>query len=146
MGFSKVNARDRAEQEQNALLDILNKGFSRDELHHLAASFATLPVDPERWGDFERKLIWATIDSFLESGDRIGLVLVLSLRCPRRICWHDIEYYLALFRKKFKEPITALGEAYAKCKIPETRQAIADAARTHVHGFRCRGEGRSAVH
>ena len=33
-----------------------------------------------------------------------------------------------------------LGEAYAKCKIPETRQAIADAARRAFAGSGIRGK------
>ena len=110
MGFSKVDARDRVQQEQKALRGILDKGLSRDELHQLAASFATLPVDPDRWGDFERKLVWATIESFLSSGDRNGLVLILSLRCPRRIAWLNTEHYLAVFGSTFKDPITVLGK------------------------------------
>jgi hypothetical protein len=134
MGFAKVDAKDREGDEQNALRRILEKSFSRGELHQLGASFATLPVDPKNWGDFEKKLVWATIDSCLKSGDRDGLVLILSLRCPRRICCLDIENFLAVCRRTFRDPITVLGEAYDKCKIPETRHAIADAARRAFTG------------
>jgi len=129
MGFEKIDARDRSEDEQRALVGILDHGFSRDELHQLASSFSTLPVDPKHWGNSETKLVSATIESFLRSGDRDGLVLVLSLRCPRFVGWTDIEHFVALFGKDCKDPITVFGKAYAKCKVPETRQAKAAAVR-----------------
>jgi len=129
MGFSEVDARDRAELEQRALVAILRQELSRDELHELATSFATLPVHPDHSDEFQSKLVLATINRLLESGDRSGLGLVLSLRCPTWVGPVEIERYLTLFSEKFRDPITVLGEAHAKSKIPEARNAIAAACR-----------------
>jgi hypothetical protein len=117
------------EQKLDALLRILKQRFSREEMRELAVSFDTLPGDPQRWGEFERCLVRTTTDFFLESGDRKGLVLVLSVRFPPEIARKCTEYYVMLFAKKFPRPITALGEAYAASKVPGTRREIAAALR-----------------
>ncbi len=118
---------------------MLDKALSRDELHQLASSFASLPVDPQRWSDFQSLLLSETTESFLKSGDREGLVLVLSVRCPYWFGSIEIERCLALSSKTLKDPITALGDAYSKSTVPETRAAVAAAVRraftaSGVHG------------
>jgi len=140
MDLSKVDPEDRLEEQMLALEGMLRREFSQDELHRLAASFVTLPVDPKKWSDFQSKLVCATIDCFLDSGDRGGLTVLLAVRCPRRAIRLDIEDRLAVSARTFKDPITVLGEAYAKSKIPETRQAIAEAARRAFTGSGIRGK------
>jgi hypothetical protein len=127
----KEDLKGPMEQELVALLGMLKQRFSVDEMHELAASFDSLPPDSLRWDKFQTYLVWTAMGRFLESGDRKGLVLLLSVRCPRYVAWHEVEYYLMLFkeRREFADPISALGEAYGASKVPETRREIAAALR-----------------
>jgi hypothetical protein len=122
---------------------VMSQGFSRQELHDLAASCATMPVNEEDWTDFASLLIRQMFYGFLSSGDREGLVTLLSGRCPREIAHaYDVEYYLVDEGKKLKDPILVLGEAYAKCKVPEVRGEIAAAVRRAFWGSGVRGKNK----
>ena len=52
----------------------------------------------------------------------------------------DIEFYLAYYGEKLKDPILVLGEAFSKCKVPEVRHDIAGAVRRGFAGHGIRGK------
>jgi len=113
------------------LEDILNKNLSKEDLRNLAATCETLPIRETDQDLFTRVLLKFMVRAFTETGDKQSLVKVLSTRCPDCI-YHTafIEYYLAQWGgEKLTDPILILGEAYAKCRVPEVRRHIAVAFR-----------------
>ncbi len=77
----------------------------------------------------------------MESGDRESLGGLLSKRCPSQIDWPEtLEFYLAFRGWRIKDPIFILGEAYARCQVPETRHTLAASLRRGFAGLGIRGE------
>ena len=126
-------------ERRRACTRLLSGRLSYQDLRQLAASCDTLPP---RFEDRQYGFIGATlafmVESFVAAGDRQSLVELLSTRFVSRIGEHDdIELYLATrgdvyldFRgNRLRDPILVLGDAYAKCTIPEVRDEIAASVR-----------------
>ena len=63
-------------------LEILRKRFTKEELQELTASCGSLPVLQKDWSE-PAFCLFSTIAEFcIASGDREGLVTLLSNRCP----------------------------------------------------------------
>ena len=121
--------------------EILKKQFTKKELHELAASCASMPIPEEDRSDFADILLKSMVHVFSLSGDREGLVTLLSNRCPPWVGWRDnIEWFLALRNKELKDPILILGEAYSNCKVSEVRKVIATAVRRGFVGLGVKGK------
>lgn len=133
---SDVRADDPSDIGTALLADLLKKELAKYELRQLAASFASLHADDE----FGHALRDATIDVFLESADREGLVILLAANCPSRVFGqHDIEFYIVQFAKGMNDSVLILGEAYSKASSPVVRGKIADAVRRGFSGSAVRG-------
>ena len=119
---------------------LLKKQLSGSELHQLAAACDTLPADVENAG-FARGVLAFIVKSFADSADRESLVRLLSTRCPCSLDGPEtIEFVLAAEAKRLKDPILILGEAYAQCRVPKTRRALAAAVRRGFAGLGIRGK------
>jgi hypothetical protein len=123
------------------LHDIIEKQLSKDDRCRLALSCGTLPVRSQDQSAFNNAVLSHIIDGFIILGDRDMLVNLLATRFPRRLCQvTTIEFALVIRRGKLKDPILVLGEAYAKCQIPEVRHDIAAAVRRGFTDFGIRGK------
>jgi hypothetical protein len=131
----------------------LKKEFSKEELHRLAASCATMPVYVRKQTQFQYDLLVHLVAMFADSGDREGLVILLSSQCPPRDIYdHNIEEFVAsvgedvrncgvvVEAKTMTDPILIFGGAYERCKVPEVRGAIAAAVRRAFTGLGVTGE------
>ena len=117
--------------------------LSDRDLCQLAASSKIPPV-PEDQGSFAYVMLTFMVKALVQSGDRDCLVDLLTKRCPGRIHGpEDIEFYVPFHGQKLKDPILVLGEAYAKSRAPETRHALAAAARRGFAGLGIRGKDDS---
>jgi hypothetical protein len=120
---------------------ILKSNLSYDDLRNLTATCGTLPVRAEDRSEFAKAVLAYMERTFIDSGDRDNLVTLLSTRCQLRICgYEDIEFYLAFWGKKLKDPILVLGEAFSKCKEPAVRHDLAGAVRRGFVGQGIRGK------
>jgi hypothetical protein len=114
---------------------LFDKRLSDRDLCDLAAS-PRLPSVPEDQGTFVYAILTHMVEAFVKSGNRQCLVDFLAQRCPGRIHGpEDIEFYVAFHGKKLNDPILVLGEAYAKCGVPETRLALAASVRRGFAGL-----------
>lgn len=123
------------------LNEIIENNLSEHDLRRLAATCGTLPIRERDQSPFTRAVLRFMVIAFTEEHDRDNLVKVLSTRCPDPIypCeW--VEFYLACRAKD----ISILGEAYAKCQIPEVRRHIAVAFRRGFTSMGVRGEDDDA--
>jgi hypothetical protein len=140
---TQIEAEERAKVDpervyartKQAVTKAFRDRFSKGELHSLASSFASTPKDlrrrsTESWTHSQILIYEALFDAFLETGDREGLVTLLSTRCqPFMYFYTEVELYLALHGKRLKDPVLVLDEAYSKCRTPEVRRVIAEAVR-----------------
>ena len=102
------------------------KRLSAQRLRHLAASAEVLPVKDDVRSQFANELLAYMVKAFVGLGDRESLVGLLSKRCPSRIEGPElIEFWLAFRGERLEDPILILGEAYARCQVPETRHILA---------------------
>jgi hypothetical protein len=132
---------DRWRARRAVLRNMLTKRFSKEDLHELAASCATTPIEEKDRSQFANDLIDELVLIFLDSRDREGLVTVLSTRCPRIVGFScDIERALAMTHESIRDPILILGDAYSKCQVPEVRREIADAVRRGFTNLGVRGK------
>lgn len=130
-GFPKV----QYEEHLRSIDRFFRTRFPGRDLCELAAS-SKLPQVPEDQSTFIYAMLTFMVKEFVQSGDRQCLVDLLAKRCPGRIHGpEDIEFYLTFHGKKLKDPILVLGEAYAKCRVPETGHALAAAVRRGFAGF-----------
>jgi hypothetical protein len=121
--------------------DVLKKHMTLKDLHGLAKNSGSLPVHATERSEFQNAVLEYIVDTFVEAGDRENLVNLLATRIPDPLYYNNIEWYLVHEGKKLKDPITVLGEAYAKSEEPYVRRLIADALR---RGFTSLGvEGKS---
>ena len=135
-GEVRGGSKDRYIQTVKSVDRLLQKRLSRQSLRQLAATADRLPTRADDRSPFSDEVLAFLVKSFVESGDREALVGLLSRRCPSRIDWPElIEFYLAFRGKKLKAPILILGEAYAKCQVPETRHVLAAAVRRAFADF-----------
>jgi hypothetical protein len=126
------------------LVAILARRLSPEELRYLAASTRTMPLDERDQSAFASALLQAMVIIFTDSGDRRALVTLLATRFPARIYLHnDIEYYLVVHGKKYKDPILILGDAFSTCAIAQTRREIAEAFRRGFAGSGITGKDDS---
>jgi uncharacterized protein (TIGR03067 family) len=137
------NTRDKGVTIQKMKERLFRTRFSEQDLRKLVTSCDSLSVHFEdRVEDrFSRDVLAFMVKSFVDLGDRVSLVELLSKRCPSRIhASETIEYYLAFHGKRLKDPILVLGEAYATCEEPETRDKLAAAVRRGFADYGIRGE------
>jgi hypothetical protein len=112
------------------LRDLIGDQVSEADARRLATSCSEIPVRPEDRSAFTTAVLAHIVSVFVASGDRDNLVKLLSTRfVPRLGGYATIEWYVAFFGKKLKDPIMILGEAYSKCQIPSMRHDIASAVR-----------------
>ncbi len=113
---------------------------SARRLRELAAS-SKLALIPDDHDSFVDSILAYMAKSFVESGDRQSLVELLAMRCPYLIDGpKTIECFLAVRGWRLNDPILVLGEAYAKCRVPETRHALAASARRGFADLGIRGK------
>jgi hypothetical protein len=125
----------------HVLVKLLKERLSSEELHELAASFATTPVDPKEWKVFPCELIQALVDLLQDSADREGLITLLSTRCPPWVHRVPIEDILVESSPTYLEdPVLILGDAYGKSQVPQVREALALAVRRGFTGHGVRGK------
>jgi hypothetical protein len=131
----------KGEKLNDMLHRILKSNLSYADLRNLTATCGTLPVRAKDRSEFASAALAYMERSFIDSGDRDNLVELLSTRCQLHIGgYNDIEFYLALWGKKLKDPILVLGEAFSKCKAPEVRHDLAGAVRRAFIGQGIRGK------
>jgi hypothetical protein len=119
---------------------LLQKRLPAPLLRKLTAS-SKLPPVPEDQGTFAYVMLTYMVRAFVDSGDRQSLVELLAKRCSGRIEGpEDLEFYVAYRGGRLKDPILILGEAYAKCRISETRHALAASARRGFAGLGIHGK------
>jgi len=119
---------------------LLQKRLSRQSLRQLAAAADRVPTHADDRSRFVNEVLAFMVKAFVESGDRESLVGLLSKRCPSRVEGPElVEYRLAFRGTKLEDPILILGEAYAKCKVPETRHIIAASVRRSFAEFGIHG-------
>lgn len=123
--------------EMERLIDhLLRKQLSDRELRQLAESIKPMPNQA-----FVDRVVNIMVQRFTDSGDRESLVTLLSAHCPGRVVFYStVEFYLAAHGRKLKDPILVLGEAYAKCQVPATRQNLAAAVRRGFAGYGIHGK------
>jgi hypothetical protein len=130
--------------ERNEMLDaVLNRALSKEDLRSLAATCDSVPLRVRDQSAFQWQALEYMVRAFVKSGDRDGLVSLLSRRFPNGTILprEPIEFYLAYWgRKTLKDPILVLGEAYAQCRVPEVRRQIAFAVRASFAGSGIRGK------
>ncbi|MDZ4850144.1 MAG: TIGR03067 domain-containing protein [Pirellulaceae bacterium] len=119
--------------------DLLRKRFSDNDVRQLAANCESLPVHWRDWSEFDRAVVHFMFDVLVYLRDRESLVTLLSTRFPLRIGNWPIEESLAR-EARLNNPILILGEAYAKCRIPEVRHDIAAAVRRAFGGLGITGK------
>jgi len=141
--IASIKTQDKSvyEELRKKQLRILETNLSYDALRNLTATCETLPVRAKDRSEFSNEVLAYMERTFIGSGDRDNLVKLLSTRCQSEVgIYRDIEYYLAYFGEKLKDPILVLGEAFSKCKVPEVRHEIAGAVRRGFAGHGIRGK------
>jgi uncharacterized protein (TIGR03067 family) len=120
---------------------LLRKSLSDEEVRRLAAACGTLPARFANWTQYDHLVFGFIVDALVYSRDREGLVRLLSTRCPFQMeVGVSVDFYLAVFATRLKDPILVLGEAYAKCRVPESRRVIAALVRWAFDGLGIRGK------
>jgi uncharacterized protein (TIGR03067 family) len=120
---------------------LLRRRLSDEEVRHLAETGGSLPVSCKEWSEYECLVVRFIADVLVYSRDRENLVRLLSTRLPTRVNISDtIESYLARKGTRLKDPMSILGDAYSKCRIPEVRHDIATAVRRGFAGHGIRGK------
>ncbi|MGO8688441.1 MAG: hypothetical protein ACLQLG_02315 [Thermoguttaceae bacterium] len=128
-------------QRHKMLESILDKGLSKEDLRRLAATCGTLPVREKDRTEFANALLKFMVRAFVDAGDRDSLLEVLSTRCPDFIFpYEPVEFFLASSSGKLKDPILILGDAFAKCRVPQNRRHIAVAFRRGFTGSGIHGK------
>jgi hypothetical protein len=123
-----------AGERWRALIDLLKKELSAQDMRDFALSCESMPVSPNDRSDFTNRLLAAVALLAAESDDRDCLVSLLSRRCPARIGWADVESVVAATPRKTPDPILILRDAYEKSDVPEVRHEIASAVRRAFFG------------
>ena len=138
--FPGEDGKDKAANMQRFDDRLFRRRLSESDVRALAASVDALPTKVAE-GDFRDELLGFLIKSFIDFSDREGLVRLLSLRCPNLIDWPvSIELFIATRARRFKAPMTILGDAFERCRVPETRRRLAGAIRRSFIRLGIRGE------
>ncbi len=91
---------------------------------------------------FENMVLDVMLVTFVDTGDREGLVRLLSTRF-RDVIGYDTPIELCLVgspEHRLKDPILVLGEAYSKCQDPEVRHHLAIVVRRAFVGSGIEGK------
>jgi uncharacterized protein (TIGR03067 family) len=115
---------------------LIAKRLSKQDVSDLAASCKALPVDPKDWSPFVHDVSAHLIGNL----ERDDLVTMLSTRCPRGVGECALEFNLAaqgILENRQTDPILVLGEAYARCQIPDVRRVLIESI--------CRGFGGHGI-
>lgn len=145
-GESKVKY---AEVRMRLVPSLFRKRLSRMDLRQLVATSAALPVRIRDRSGFANNLLAFMVMTYVDSGDREALVNLLASRCPGYIeprcaieaclagaCCHHAPCY----RRRLRDPILILSEAYSKCAVAEVRKDVAAAVRRGFAGLGIRGD------
>ena len=128
-------------EKLDAMLDAIIAQISEADARRLAASCEQIPVRSKDRSAFTNAVLAHIVSVLVASGDRDRLVTLLSTRfVPRLGGYATIEWYLAFFGRKLKDPIMILGEAYSKCQAPAVRHDIASAVRRGFTDLGVRGK------
>ena len=82
-----------------------------------------MAIDPHDWSPF----VADVFHRLLLRLDRDALIKLLSIRCPYCVGQASLEAALAgreIGGNRLLHPITILGEAYVRCRIPEVRRIL----------------------
>jgi len=127
-------AMDKISKIMEARANVLRKRLSAEDMCQLAAMCGTLPLNAPKESAFIYAVVAHMIDVFVDLGDRVNLVRLLSTHFVQRI---GLQWYIEeclVGGKLLKDPILILGEAYTKCEVPEVRDEIAAAVRRAFAG------------
>jgi hypothetical protein len=115
--------------------ELFRRYLSPRRLRDLAAS-SKVPAVPDDDRGFVDDLLAFMVREFVQAGDREILVELLSKRCPYLIDGPlTVEYHLAYSGWKLRDPMLIFSEAYARSRVPETRQTLATAIRRSFAGL-----------
>jgi hypothetical protein len=124
----------------NAVDRLFQARLSARSLRALATSPKIPPTSAVDQVGFANDLVAFMVRAFARSGDRQGLVELLSKRCPSRLDAREtIEYHLAFRGWRLTDPILVLSEAYAKSEVRGTRRSLANCLRRAFAGHGIRG-------
>lgn len=129
-GVSKNNKLIKMQQQ------ILGKTLSREDMRNLATTSRELPDHEGDPNAFEVEVLSYIAARFIETGDREGLVTLLSNRFVEYIGPNlsTTRYLLRCPQRALKDPILVLGEAYSRSKAPEVKTQIAQVVRRGFDG------------
>jgi hypothetical protein len=114
---------------------LFRRRMSPRQLRDLAAS-SKVPAVPDNDRGFRNDLLAFMVKAFVQTGDREGLVELLSKRCPSLIDGPlSVEYHLASRGWKLRDPMLIFSEAYAKSQAPKTRHTLATTVRRSFAGL-----------
>lgn len=139
--FSSKSTDEYAEHLKS-LDAILRKHLSNRDLRYLVATSGSLPIHAKDRSDFVNAVLKYMTETYLLAGNRDELVMLLSTRFPDQIFWEKpIEYAVVTGHGsgRLKEPILMFGEAYAKCRDPDTKHHLAVVVRRAFIGSGIRG-------
>jgi hypothetical protein len=132
--------RDKNVEAERAVDRFMEKRISPQNVRHLAATADFLPAHAGDRSRFENEMLAFLVKAFVKSGDRDSLVGLLSKRCESHIDGPElIEFSLIRHGQKLTDPILILGEAFARCEVPETRHLLAAAVRRGFADFGIHG-------
>jgi hypothetical protein len=112
-------------------------------MREVAESFKDVPLDEQKQSKLAFPEIHSLVVALVDEKERETLLVLLSTRCPRRIGFTDIEFYLTLREKEIPDAILLLGEAYDKAEEAKVRRTIADSFRRGFTASGIRGESDS---
>ncbi|WP_422929013.1 hypothetical protein [Singulisphaera sp. PoT] len=116
----QINGKTLYIEHLAAVDQLFRRRVSLRWLRDLAASSKIPAVpDDERGFSFRDDFLAFMARSFIEAGDREGLVEILSKRCPSMVYPPlSIEYHLASWGWKLRDPMLIFSEAYERSRIP----------------------------
>ena len=136
--FGDKWTKDNYGEHTSKLQGIFKKRLSPQDMAVLAATVTA--AHENTWSEFDRSAMEVLFEAFVTSGDRENLVTLLASRCASEYSFERVEAYLIRHgKKKLKDPILVLGEAYSRSEDPQVRKTIAEAARRSVKGLGIRG-------
>ena len=140
-GTREYKGRIQLNEKLDAMLDAIIAEISEADAQVNWSPPAQIPVSPKDRNAFTNAVLEHIVALFVGSGDRDRLVSLLSVRFVPRLGYHaTIEWYLAIFGKKLKDPISVLGEAYSKCQARAVRHDTASALRRGFTDLGVRGK------
>jgi hypothetical protein len=130
------------EKLQDLLRDVFARHLSGQDLRHLLAACDSLPVRAKDRSDFVNAVLKYMTETYIETGDRKSLVMLLATRFADNLYFESpVEYVVACgIGKRSVDPILVFGEAYSKCKDEAARHHLAVIVRRAFLGSGIGGE------